>query len=90
MPISAPLQRFRMRFAANNHDGAPKFYAKAAIRRGIDIANHAVETRAVPPMAEDDKAYVAGLLADEINRLEELIQRDLSQWKTVRTDQVEG
>lgn len=90
MPIFAPLQRFRMRFAANNHDGAPKFYAKAAIRRGIDVANHVVETRAIPSMPEDDQAYVAGLLADEISGLEELIQRDLSHWKTVTTDQVKG
>jgi hypothetical protein len=91
MPIFAPLQRFRMRFfAANNHDGAPKFYAKAAIRRGIDIANHMVETRGIPPMPKDDQVYVAGLLADEINGLEALIQRDLSHWKTVTTDQVKG
>ena len=90
MPIFAPLQRFRMRFAANNHDGAPKSYAKAVIRRGIDVANHVVETRAVPPMAQDDRAYVAGLLADEINGLEQLLQRDLSQWKTAVSDQVKG
>ena len=90
MPIFASLQRFRMRFAANNHDGAPKFYAKAAIRRGIDMANHIVETRAVPPVPQDDQRYVAALLADEISGLEELIQRDLSHWKTVTTDQVKG
>jgi hypothetical protein len=90
MPIFAPLQRFRMRFAANNHDGAQKFYAKAAIRRGIDIANHVVETRVIPPIPQDDQAYVASLLADEIDGLEELIQRDLSHWKTVTTDQAKG
>jgi hypothetical protein len=90
MPISAPLQRFRMRFAANNHDGAPKFYAKAAIRRGIDVANHVVETRAIPPMPHDDQRYVAGLLKGEIEGLEELLQRDLSHWKTVTTEQARG
>jgi hypothetical protein len=84
MPIFSPLQRFRMKFAANNHDRAPLFYAKAAIRRSIDIANHVVETRAIPPMAKDDQTYVTGLLTDEINQLEELIRCDLSHWKTVR------
>ena len=91
MPIYGPLQRFRMRFfAANHHDNTTKFYAKAVVRRGIDVANHALETRRIPSMSRGDQRYIAGLLADEINGLEELLQRDLSHWKTSTTEQTEG
>ena len=90
MPISFPWQRFRMRFAANNHDGKAKFYAKAVIRRGIDITNHAVKTRDLPKISSDDRAYVASLLAEEIEGIESFLGRDLSHWKHASPDPVEG
>jgi hypothetical protein len=40
-----------------------------------------MDRRAVPPLSEDERQHLKELFAEEIQRLEALIGKDLSHWK---------
>lgn len=83
VPISPALQRFRMKhFFSDQSDNWFLFRAKAVGRRTLDFVNHLFPNSRSFPDVTPHKPMLGEYYADEISKLEDLLERDLSVWRS--------
>lgn len=82
VPISARLQRFRMRyFYSDQSENLALFYARAAGRRVIDRINHVYADRRPFPDVNEYKGMLAEYYIPQIDELESMLGMDFSSWR---------
>ena len=83
MPINLPLQKFnRKLYYFNPKEHILKQILRIGCGVGVNYINHLYfKSRKFPKMKEPTKTYLKEYFNDEILKLEELIEQDLSIWK---------
>lgn len=82
VPISARLQRFRMRyFYSDQSENLALFYARAAGRRVIDRINHVYADRRPFPDVNEYKGMLSEYYIPQIDELESMLGMDFSSWR---------